>query len=1021
MTIGLGAIGIILIPVSQYPEIAPPTVQISASYPGANAQTIIESVIAPIEEQVNGVEGMNYISSTASSSGDASISVVFHHGIDPDMAAINVQNRVSRANPLLPASVLRYGVTTQKTQNSALMYASLASNSAKYNETFLQNYLQLNIIPELQRVNGISKVDVYGAREYAIRIWINPQKMAMLNLTPTDVVNAINDQNIDAAPGALGQNSERHLEFVLKYAGRLKSIEKFKNIIIKSETDGSILYLKDIAKVELDALSYASVSKSNGNPSVTIGVFQLPNTNAQRINDRLLDKIAELEKEFPEGVEFIVNYNTNTFLNASIQKLLITVLEAYLLVFFVVLIFLQDFRSAIIPAIAVPVSIIGAFFFLYLFGFSMNMITLFSLILGIGIVVDDAIIVVEAVHANLEKGANNVVIATKKAMHQISGAIVSITLVMAAVFVPISFIQGPTGVFYREFTLTLVIAVLISAINALTLSPALCAIILKHPNEHGKKANFLNRFYAAFNATFEVIKKRYFTALSQIFNLKGLKYIVPILAVLLIWVGLNYTPKGFVPKEDRGVVFLNLELLPGASLGRTSEALNKLNELIQELDEVQSFSYSAGTNFFSGVASSNAMGFIALKPWKDRNSGSAGLEKTMAKLYEKASMITEADIIFFAPSSVPGFGEIDGFEARLVDRKSDSIETFEKVASQFMGQLQGRPEISFASSSLNMGFPQYNVKLNLPKAKHAQVSISHIMHTLQGYVGGIYLADFNKFGKPFKVIMQALPEFRKDKEDLNHIFVKNGAGEQIPITSFVELEPINGPQTLNRYNLFNTITITGAAQWGFSSGDAIKVINEVAKILPDQYRVDFSGITKEEIKSAGQTIPILLLSLLFVYFFLAALYESFFLPFAILFSIPIGIAGAFFTTLIAGLQNDIYFQIALVVLIGLLSKNAILIVEFSKQRREEGLSILQAAIEGATQRLRPVLMTAFSFIIGLLPLVFASGVGAAGNKSVGTGAAGGMLFGTIIGLFFVPVLFMVFQKLNEKLSIKSKA
>lgn len=1018
ITVILGIIGIVAIPVSQYPEIAPPTVNITTAFPGANAQTILESVIAPIEEQVNGVEGMKYIHSTASNDGSAMISVVFNQGIDPDLAAVNVQNRVSRANAVLPAEVTRNGVSTQKTQNSALMYASLASNSDLYDETYLQNYLKLNVLPVLQRVNGVSKIDVFGAKDYAMRIWLDPQKMANYQLTPNDVNRAIQEQSVEAAPGALGQNSGQAFEYVIKYKGRYKEVSDYENILIRSADDGTNLYLKDIAKVELAGFSFATASQSGaGNPSITFGVNQLPNTNARAINIELLEKIEELKKDFPEGIYFIMNYNTNDFLEASISKVIKTLIEAFVLVFIVVFIFLQDFRSTLIPAIAVPVSIVGAFFFLYLFGFSINLLTLFALILGIGIVVDDAIVVVEAVHAKIEKGAADAVEASKQAMSEISGAIISITLIMAAVFIPITFIQGPSGVFYKQFGITLVIAILISALNALTLSPALCAIFLKPSHETKANKGLMNRFFTAFNVAFDLAKVRYAKVLDSLIRFKWVTVLLLLISGAAIWWTNESIPQGFVPSEDRAVIFVNVELPPGASLGRTTAALKQLNEAISTIDNIEDFTYTAGTNFFSGAGSANALGFIILKDWSERTGWASDIGSITGQLFGVAEQIKDANILFFAPSSVPGYGTSDGFEFKLVDKKAGAVEELDQVAQAFVGQLFQRPEIMFASSSLNTNFPQYEIDLDVPKAKRYGVSVSEILSAMQGYFGGLYSADFNKYGKPYKVYIQAAPEFRKDEKDLASLFVRNNAGQMTPINAFVQLKRVNGAQTLSRFNLYNAVSFNGNATPGFSSGDAIRAIKQEASSLPKNYGIEFSGITKEEINSAGQAPIVLALSFLFVFFFLAAQYESFILPFAVLFSLPIGIAGAFLSTALAGLENNIYFQIALVMLIGLLAKNAILIVEFAKQRREEGLPIIQAAIEGAKERLRPILMTAFSFILGLVPLVFASGVGATGNRSIGTGAAGGLLIGTLIGVFVIPVLYVVFQWLHERISL----
>lgn len=1013
ITVILGVIGIISIPVSQYPEIAPPTVQINASFPGANAQTILESVITPIEEQINGVEGMKYITSTASNDGSAVISVVFNHDVDPDLAAMNVQNRVSRANAVLPAEVLRSGISTQKTQNSALMYASIASSVPEYDETYLQNYFKLNIMPELQRVSGVSSVDVFGAKDYSMRVWLDPVKMANYGLTPMEVSAAIQEQSLEAAPGILGQNSGEAFEYALRYKGRFREVEEYENILIRTAADGTHLYLKDVAKIELDAFSYATASKNNGNPSITFGINQLPNTNAQEINTALVEKIEKLKVDFPEGIYFIMNYNTNDFLEASIDKVIRTLIEAFILVFIVVFIFLQDFRSTLIPAIAVPVSIIGAFFFLKVFGYSMNLLTLFALILGIGIVVDDAIVVVEAIHAKLEKGISNVADASKKAMSEISGAIISVTLVMGAVFVPITFIQGPSGVFYKQFGVTLVVAIFISAVNALTLSPALCAILLKPIHHNNAQKGLLHRFYYYFNIAFDAAKNRYEKIVRFFIKHKFTSLLLLLLSVGAIWWSNKNIPQGFVPPEDRAVIFVNVELPPGATLGRTMASLDQLNTAVAQIDEVSEFTYITGNNFFSGAGSGNAMGFIVLKDWAEREG--VPIDATMGKLFQYADGVKDASVIFFAPGSVPGYGESDGFEFKIIDKKAGAIEDLGNISNDFIGRLFGRKEILFASNSLNTNYPQYEIEIDVARAKNVGVRINDILSTMQAYFGGFYVSDFNKYGKPFRVFMQAPPEARKDEDDLSKVFVKSTTGQMSPISSFVNLKRITGAQSLSRFNLYNAVSVNGNVKPGFSSGDAIKAIQEEAAFLPKNYGIEFSGITKEEINSARQAPIIFALSILFVFFFLAAQYESFFLPFAVLLPLPLGVAGAFISTLMADLQNNIYFQIALIVLIGLLAKNAILIVEFARQKRAEGLSITEAAIEGAKERLRPILMTSFAFILGLLPLVFAYGVGAEGNQSIGTGAAGGLFAGTLLGVLVIPVLFVIFQWFEEKL------
>ena len=1018
----LGILGLTQLPVTQYPDIAPPTVQVNASYPGANAETILESVIVPIEEQINGVEGMTYITSSASNDGGASISVFFEQGYDADIAAVNVQNRVSRANAVLPDEVIRAGVTTTKKQNSALLYAGLYSTNSDYDDTFIQNYLNINVKPELQRINGVGEVNVFGGKDYAMRVWLDPAKMANYGLVPTDVTNAIGEQSLEATAGSLGQNAGESFEYVLKYKGRYKTAEEYENIIIKSQGNGQFLRVKDVGTVELDAFSYSSLSRSKGNPAISFGIFQTPGSNAQEIIEEIYNKLDELKEDFPEGVDYIVNYDTNKFLTASIGKVKTTLIEAFLLVFLVVFIFLQDLKSTLIPAIAVPVSIIGTFFFLGVLGYSINLLTLFALVLAIGIVVDDAIVVVEAVHAKLEDGAESAKKASVSAMSEISGAIISITLVMAAVFVPITFIQGPSGVFYEQFGVTLIVAILISALNALTLSPALCAVFLKPHTEEGKKKNLLQRFYTAFNTAFKTTTQKYTNSLGFLVKHKWITFLVLVLAGAAIFWADSTIPTGFVPTEDRGVIFVNAELPPGSSLDRSYEVSETLYGQMQSVEGIRTATVIAGRNFFSGAGSSNAMGFIILDDWEDRETDETSVEGIIAQLNQKAAAISDANIIYFTPPSVPGFGSADGFEMQLIDRTSGELKDLDETANQFVGGLFQRPEIAFASNPFSTNYPQLQMDINVPKAKEAGVSISDILGTLQGYVGGIYTANFSRFGKQFRVFVQALPEDRVDQQSLNSMFLKTPSGEMAPVSQFVTLNRIYGPQTVTRFNLFNSVAINGSAASGYSSGDAIAAIEEVAEQnLPNEYDVAFSGLTREEIASSGQAGVIFLLSIVFVYFLLAAQYESYLLPFSVILSLPIGVAGAYFTTWMAGLENNIYFQIALIMLIGLLAKNAILIVEFAIQRRKEGMSLTDAAIDGARVRLRPILMTSFAFILGLMPLVLASGVGAEGNRSIGTGAAGGLLIGTIIGVFIIPILFIMFQWLQEKIGKKPEA
>jgi len=1018
----LGVLGLTALPITQYPDIAPPTITVSTSYPGANAETILESVIVPIEEQINGVEGMTYITSTATNNGTAEITVFFDQEIDPDIAAVNVQNRVARANPLLPAEVKQTGVTTQKQQTSALMFMSFYSTNEDYDDTFIQNYLKINVIPEIQRVNGVGNVNVFGEKDYAMRIWLQPEKLTAYNLVPSDVIGALNEQSLEAAAGALGENNGEAFSYTIKYSGRFKTEQEYNNIIIKALGDGEYLRLKDVAKIELDAQSYSGGSTTKGNPAVNMGIFQTKGSNARDIIQTIKTKLSEIEANLPEGIEIYIPYDTNNFLNASIEKVVHTLVEAFILVFIVVFIFLQDFRSTLIPAIAVPVSIIGTFFFLNLFGYSINLLTLFALVLAIGIVVDDAIVVVEAVHAKIDEGADNAKNATLDAMHEISGAIVSITLVMAAVFIPVTFITGPTGVFYEQFGITLIVAIFISAVNALTLSPALCALFLKTHNEkEDKKKNFLQKFYAAFNRGFNATINRYGKSLQFLYKNKWISALILILAVAGIWWTSSTTPTGFVPDEDRGLLFVNVELPAGASIDRTSQVNNELYQKIKDIPGVEGVSVINGRSLISGAGSNYGLGFVKLQDWEERDTDELSLKAITGKLFGIAATIPEANIIFFAPPSIPGFGNSAGFEVNLLDRSGSSFEELDAANQEFIGKLMQRPEIQYAQSSFNTKYPQYEINLNVPLAKDKGVSVSEIFSTLQGYIGGIYAADFSRFGKQYRVYVQALPQDRATKSDLNRLYVRTESGEMSPITQFVTLKRVYGPQSVTRFNLFNSTKLTGATNPGFSSGDAITAIEEVASTLPGNYGTAYSGLTREEVNAGNQTTTIFLLSIVFVYFLLAAQYESYLLPLSVLLSLPLGVFGAYLTTKLAGLQNDIYFQIALIMLIGLLAKNAILIVEFAIQRRKRGESIVDAAIDGAKARLRPILMTSFAFILGLMPLVLASGVGAEGNRAIGTGAAGGLLIGTITGVFVIPMLFILFQWLQEKIGKKPEA
>jgi HAE1 family hydrophobic/amphiphilic exporter-1 len=1019
----VGILGIAVLPVTQYPDIAPPTIQISANYPGANAETVLESVIIPIEEQVNGVEGMTYITSTADNNGGASISVFFKQGVNADIAAVNVQNRVARATPLLPTEVTRSGVVTQKQQTSALMFLAFYSTNKDYDNVFIQNYLDINIIPAIKRISGVGDASIFGAQTYSMRIWLDPQKLANFQLVPGDVIAAINDQSQQATPGQIGENSTEAFQYVIKYSGKYNEVQQYKDIIVKSGTDGQLLRLSDVAEVELSGLSSAVIAESDGYPALPIGIYQTPGSNAQTIIDEIHQLLEDSKPSYPEGIKYIVNYDTNEFLTASIESVLHTLIEAFLLVFLVVFIFLQDFRSTLIPAIAVPVSIVGTFFFLNIFGFSINLLTLFAMILAIGIVVDDAIVVVEAVHARMEsdKSGANIKSITNSAMGNITGAIISITLVMVAVFIPVTFISGPSGVFYQQFGITLAIAIVISAVNALTLSPMLCALLLKPHNDgeegaEAKKKSLLQRFYNAFNTAFSTITNKYGNVVRFLIRQKWIAFLLIIASSFAVYWANNTTPTGFVPNEDRKIIFANVELPAGATLDRTFEVLRELNKRVNEIPGVELGTYIGGRSLISGSGSNYGLAFFKLKDWKER----AGIEDQSVnvitkKLFGLGAQMTEGKMIFFSPPSVPGFGISSGFEMQILDKSGGSAVELDKVTKKFLADLNQRPEIMYSQSSFNTDYPQFELIINMPLAKQKGVAASEIFSALSGYVGGVYAADFTKFGKQYRVMVQALPEDRNDVRSLSKIFVRNNKGQMASITQFVELNKVFGPQSVKRFNLFSSAAVSGAPKPGYSTGDAIHAVKEVAQKLPKNYDIDFSGLTREEISSGSQTTIILIITLLFVYLLLSAQYESYLLPFAIIFSLPLGVMGAYLSQKFAGLEINIFFQIALIMLIGLLAKNAILIVEFALQERKKGSSITEAAVLGAKERLRPILMTSFAFILGLMPLVLSSGVGSVGNRSLATGAAFGLLIGTFLGILVIPVLFVVFQYLQEKI------
>jgi len=1018
----LGILGLIALPIEQYPDIAPPTIRVSTTYTGANAETVLKSVIVPLEEQINGVENMTYMNSTASNNGSASIEVYFKQGTNPDMAAVNVQNRVARANSILPAEVTRAGVIVAKRQTSMLLVFSIYSEADEFDEIFLQNYSKINLLPQIQRVNGVGEAMVFGGKDYSMRIWLKPEVMALHGLVPSDITAALNEQSLEAAPGRFGERNDQSFEYVLRYKGKLSQPGEFENIVIKADKDGNILRLKDVARIELGALSYSVATMAMNRPGVTVAVFQSPGSNARDVIINVQKVLEEASKTFPSGIKYKITVNANDFLNSSISKVLRTLLEAFILVFIVVFVFLQNFRATLIPAISVPVAIIGTFFFLDLFGFTINLLTLFALVLAIGIVVDDAIVVVEAIHAKLDQGAKNAKEAAISAMNEISGAIVSITLVMSAVFIPVTFITGTTGVFYKQFGITLAVAIVISAVNALTLSPALCSIFLKpHSESSSHKQGFKQRFSDSFNAAFETLTQRYRKSTNFFIKRKWLAVALIVIFSAILFLLMKTTPTGFVPAEDTGKLFVDVSLPPATSLDRTKQVMFKVDSILASVPEMDGRTMIIGSSIISGGGSSYGMLICSLKPFEERKGKGQDQNSVISRLYAATAGIREARIVFFSPPMVPGFSVSNGFDLKLEDKTGGDIKEFEQNANKFLKALSQRDEIQYAMTSFNTNFPQYQVDVNAARCEQSGISVSSVLTAMQGYVGGYYASDFNRFGKQYRVMLQAEPNYRGNPEDMNNIFVRTSNGDMAPITEFVTIARAFGPENITRFNMYTSIAVTGAPNFGFSTGDAIKAVQEVAaQNLPQGYGYEFSGLTREEMASGNQSILIFILSVIFVYFLLAAQYESFILPFAIIFSLPVGIAGSFIFAKIMGVENNIYLQISLIMLIGLLAKNAILIVEFALQRRRRGMSIVQSAIEGAAARLRPILMTSFAFIFGLLPLVVGGGVGANGNRSIGVGAVGGMFIGTLIGVLVIPAMYVIFRTLHEKISKPEK-
>lgn len=1022
----LGFLGLVSLPITQYPDIAPPTVQVSTTYTGANAQTVLNSVIAPLEEEINGVENMDYMTSTATNTGQATITITFKMGTDPDMAAVNVQNRVSKAQGVLPAEVTKVGVVTSKRQNSMLMVFSVYDESDKYPETFIENYAKINVIPEVQRVPGVGDAMVMGA-DYSMRIWLKPDVMAQYHLMPSDVTEALNEQNIEAAPGTIGERGNQTYQYTLRYKGRLQEVSEFENIVIKADPSGNILRLKDIAKVELGRVTYGYKNKVNGHTGVTCIVFQVAGSNATTIVENITQLLEDSKKDMPDGLNINIAQNVNDFLFASIHEVVKTLIEAFILVFIVVYVFLQDLRSTLIPTIAIPVALIGTFFALYIIGFSLNLLTLCALVLAIAIVVDDAIVVVEGVHAKLDQGYTSPKKASIDAMEELGSAIVSITLVMMAVFIPVSFMGGTSGTFYRQFGLTMAIAIGFSALNALTLSPALCALLLKphDPNAH-KKTTFVSRFHTAFNAFYDSVLQRYKKRVLKVIQRPWLTGGAVVVSIVLLVFLMNVTPTGMVPDEDTGTILGTVTLPPGTSQDRTEAVLSQIDSLVAASPAIESRTMISGYSFIGGQGASYGSFICKLKPWDERSLAESS-QAVYGNLYLRSKeLFKDAQVLFFAPPMISGYGVTNGFELNLQDRTGGSLDKFYEVAKNFLADLEKRPEIASAQTSFNPSFPQYMVDIDVAQCKKAGLSPDDILTTLQGYLGGMYTSNFNRFGKLYRVMVQSDFSDRTNIESLKKIKVRNG-DEMAPITQFITLKRVYGPDNINRFNMYTSMKVNGSPADGYTSGQAIKAIEEVAaQSLPQGYSFEFSGITREEQSSSGSTTAIVfVLCFVFIYLLLSAQYESYILPLAVLLSVPFGLCGSFLFVqgmgalnnilpILGAASNNIYVQIAMIMLIGLLAKNAILIVEFAIDRRKMGMSITWSAVLGAGARLRPILMTSLAMIIGLLPMMFSFGVGANGNRSLGATAIGGMLIGMICQIFIVPALFVIFEYVQEK-------
>lgn len=1011
----LGIMALLKMPITQFPDIVPPSVTVTAKYTGANAEVSANAVALPLERAINGVPGMTYMSTVTSNDGLTLIQVFFEVGTDPDVAAVNVQNRVTTILDELPEEVIRAGVTTEKEVNSMLMYLNITSTDPSQDEQFIYNFTDINVLQELKRIDGVGRAEIMGQKEYSMRVWLDPQKMAAYNISADEVITSLQKQNISAAPGKVGETSGKtssQLQYVIKYKGKFFEPKQYEEVPIRSDVDGTILKLKDIAKVEFGAMNYGMVSKTDGRPSASIMMKQRPGSNASEVIESVKAKMEELKvTSFPPGMEYNMAYDVSRFLDASISAVLTTLIEAFILVGIVVFIFLQDWRSTLIPVLAVPVALVGTFAFMDMLDFSVNLLTLFALVLAIGIVVDNAIVVVEAVHVKMEEGMN-ALDATISATKEIAGAVVAITIVMSAVFIPVAFLDGPVGVFYRQFSLTLAISIVISGVNALTLTPALCAIILK-PHDHHKKKTIIGRAFQSFNTGFERLTSGYVGVLSKFATRTTVTFGLLFLFIGLTFVTSKFLPTGFIPMEDQGMVYVSVTTPQGATVERTEKVLDEVTVIAKKIKGVENVTTLAGYSIVTEIAgSSYGMAMINLKDWKER---SISVNDLIAELSDKTKGIADAQIEIFAPPTVPGFGNTSGFELRLLDRTGGTIENTDKITKDFVKKLNEAPELQNSFTSFDATFPQYMINIDYDMAAKKGVSVDNAMSTLQTMLGSYYATNFIRFSQMYKVMVQASPEHRDTPESILNLYLKNDKGEMVPFSTFITIEKVYGPEVLTRYNMYMSAMINGEPADGYSSGDAIAAVERVAKeTLPRGFDIEWSGMTREEILSGNQTVYIFAICLLFVYLLLAAQYESFLLPMPVLLSLPTGIFGSYIALVGAGLDNNIYAQVALVMLIGLLAKNAILIVEFAVARNKQGFDIIPAAIEGARQRLRPILMTSFAFVAGLIPLCIASGAGAIGNRSIGTAAAGGMLIGTIFGLVVIPGLYIFFAKLENK-------